>query len=108
MRRKRTSREGMRSWVARFEGSGLSAAVFCRRHGVPVERLSHWRRVVGATAPSGRRGVELAPVRVLGLVGSGGQGSVEIQLANGDRVVVREGVSPELLRETLRALREAC
>jgi hypothetical protein len=96
----------MRSWVARFEGSGLSPAVFCRRHGIPVQRLSYWRRVVGA--PSGSHGVQLAPVQVLGLAEAAGRGSVEIQMASGERVVVREGVSPELLRETLRALREAC
>jgi hypothetical protein len=35
-------------------------------------------------------------------------GGLEIALASGDRVVVREGVSPELLRDAVMVLRERC
>lgn len=106
MRRKRTSREAMRSWVSRFERSGLSPAAFCRRHGFPAQRLSYWRRVVGAAVPQER--VSLAPVQVVGLAEAVVQGSVEIHLPSGERVIVRADVPAELLRETLSALRATC
>jgi hypothetical protein len=40
--------------------------------------------------------------------GAGVAGGLEIALASGDRLVVREGVSRELLRDALMVLRERC
>jgi transposase-like protein len=113
MSRKRSSREQMQSWVARFERSGLSAARFCERHGIRAERLSYWRRVAGqASVPGPRESrsprVQLTPVRVLDLASPSSQGDLEVQLASGDRLLIREGVSSELLRGTLLVLREGC
>jgi len=108
MTRTRTSRAVMQAWVERWEGSGLSAARFCRRHGIAEQRLSYWRRAVrrrsqGSKERSGGPG--LVPVRVVDL---GGSGSLEVLLSSGDRLVLREGVSMELLRDTLVVLRERC
>jgi hypothetical protein len=113
MPRTRSSREQMQSWVSRFERSGLSAARFCQRHGIQAERLSYWRRVAGqAPDPGGKEPgvprVELTPVRVLDLAGPSSHSGIEVHLATGDRLVIHEGVSGELLRRTLLALREGC
>jgi hypothetical protein len=110
MARTRTSRAGMEAWVERWEGSGLSAAAFCRRHGIPDQRLSHWRRAVRRPSRAGKgRGGErpgFVPVRVVDL--GAGSGSLEVVLASGDRLVLREGVSVDLLRDALGVLRERC
>ena len=112
MARTRTSRAGMQSWLDRWERSGLSAARFCRRHGIPGHRLSYWMRALGrdpggnAKDGSALRG-DFAPIRLVDLDASAG-GSLEVVLASGDRLVLREGVSRDLVRETLAALRERC
>lgn len=110
MSRTRTSRAGMQSWVERWERSGLSAAGFCRRHGIPEQRLSYWRRAVLRTSHAAKdRGAKrpgFAPVRVVDL--GAGSGSLEVVLASGDRLVLREGVSVDLLRDALLVLRERC
>ncbi len=107
MARERASRERMRRMVDRWERSGLSAARFCRREGLQPRRLSYWRHVVGARSGPAARRARLAPVQVLDL-GLGATASIEVMLGGGDRLVVRERVSPELLREVLTALRERC
>jgi 2-polyprenyl-3-methyl-5-hydroxy-6-metoxy-1,4-benzoquinol methylase len=110
MARTRTSRASMQAWVERWGRSGLSAAGFCRRHRIPEQRLSYWRRAVlrarhAVRKPDAKR-PGFAPVRVVDL-GAGG-GSLEVVLASGDRLVLREGVSVDLLRDALVVLRERC
>jgi len=106
MARERASREGMRTTVERWQRSGLSAAGFCRREGIQARRLSYWKRVVGVKPEQRASRTRMAPVQVidLGLAAA----SIEVVLGGGERLVVREGVSPELLREVLTALRERC
>ena len=105
-------RQRMRVLVERWRRSGEPAAAFCRREGVHPQRLSYWKRALGFAGPvirrrrMPRRAPSLVPVQVLG--GSGTTGSLEILLASGDRVVLREGVSLELLRNALTVLRERC
>ena len=105
MARERASREGMRTTVERWQRSGLSAAGFCRREGIQARRLSYWKRVVGVKPEQRASRTRMAPVQVVDL---GLAASIEVVLNGGERVVVREGVSPELLREVLTALRERC
>jgi hypothetical protein len=109
MARERASRERMRATVERWQRSGMSAASFSRREGIQARRLSYWKRVLGAAAPR-RRVVgrpRLTPVQVVDL-GLAGAASIEVVLAGGERLVVREGVSPDLLRGVLDVLRERC
>lgn len=107
MARERASRERMQTTVKRWQVSGLSAAGFCRREGIRAQRLSYWKRVLGVkTGPRARR-TRLAPMQVVDL-GLAAAASIEVMLGGGERVVVRDGVSPELLREVLTALRERC
>ena len=106
--RERASRDRMRTMVERWHRSGLSAAGFCRREGIQPRRLSYWKHVVGVkVAARGVRRARLAPVQVvdLGLAATAG---IEVVLGGGERLVVREGVPPGLLREVLAALRERC
>ena len=105
-----TKRERMRALVERWRRSGETAAAYCRRQGIPAQKLSYWKRALGLTGlvrrRVARRAGGLVPVRVLS--GSGATGGLEILLANGDRVLLHEGVSRELVREALMALRERC
>jgi len=107
MARERASREGMRTTVERWQRSGLSAAGFCRREGIQARRLSYWKRVLGVKPGQRASRTRLAPVQVVDL-GLAAAASIEVVLGGGERLVVREGVSPELLREVLTALRERC
>jgi hypothetical protein len=78
------------------------------------QTLSYWKRTLGPEKAVVRRrrsarAVGFVPVRLVdsadGLAAAGG---LEIALASGDRLVVREGVSRDLLHDTLMVLRERC
>jgi hypothetical protein len=107
-----TKRREMGRALARWRRSGLSAAEFCRREGIVPQTLSYWKRVLGPAKGVVRRRraarpVGFVPARVVDS-GAGVAGGLEIALASGDRLVVREGVSRELLRDALMVLRERC
>jgi hypothetical protein len=101
----------MRALVERWRRSGETAAAFCRRQGIHPQKLSYWKRALGLGGPLVRRrrvtqrAPGFVPVQLLGGVA---MGQLEILLAGGDRVVLQEGVSRELLRDALMALRERC
>ena len=97
----------MRTIVERWRRSGLSAAGYCRRVGIRTRRLLYWKRVLGVKTVRGVRRARLAPVQVVDL-GVAAGASIEVVLAGGERLVVQEGVTPELLRDVLTALRERC
>lgn len=108
---RRVRRERMRVLIERWRRSGETAAAFCRRQGIDPQRLSYWKRVLGMAAGrkltrQRRRAAGFVPVRLVD-VGSAA-GNMEILLAGGDRLVVHEGVSRELLRDALTVLRERC
>ena len=104
------ARERMARLLRRWQRSGETAAAFCRRHGIKPQRLSYWKRVLGLAEPavarrSSRKAGRFVPVR---LVGSGGAVLLEIQLASGDRLMLQENSSLELLRQAVAVLREQC
>ena len=106
-------RERMRGLLEGWQRSGESAAAFCRRHGIKPQKLSYWKRVLGQAKPLARRrgpaqGLGFVPVRLVGRGEGARLGGLEIVLAGGERVLVGEGASPELLREVLVVLRERC
>lgn len=111
--RTRMSRAGMRVWLDRWERSGLSAAGFCRRHRIREQRLAYWKRALsraarGGAKDRGSRRAGFAPIRLADLTATVMAGSLEVVLSSGDRLVLREGVPVQLVRDTLAALRERC
>jgi transposase-like protein len=93
--------------VARWRESDESGASFARRHRVRPWVFWYWSRKLretAATAPSPTASATFVPVRV---VAEGATG-IEIVLASGDRVCVREGASTEQLRAVVSALRSPC
>jgi enoyl-CoA hydratase/carnithine racemase len=78
------------------------------------QALSYWKRALG-TAKAGverrraARAVGFVPVQLVDTAsGVAAGGGLEIALTSGERLVVREGVSRELLRDALTLLRERC
>jgi hypothetical protein len=110
MARIEATRARMAGLLRRWQRSGETAAAFCRRHGIKPQRLSYWKRVLGLARPTvprraGRGGGGFVPVS---LVDAGGGATLEIQLTSGDRLVLHEGSSLELLRRAVAVLRERC
>lgn len=104
-------RERMRAVLERWQRSGATAAAFCRREGIHPQKLSYWKRVLGVAGGNGA-GTEaeprFVPVRLIGPEGPEATGTVEVLVGADCRVIVRQGVSRELLRDVLAALRERC
>ena len=107
-------RERMRGLLRWWRRSGLSAAAFCRGEGMSAQTLSYWKRALGPAKAVVRRQraarpVGFVPVRLVDSADDvATAGGLEIALASGDRLVVREGVTRELLRDALMVLRERC
>jgi hypothetical protein len=104
-------REEMGRVLARWRRSGVSAAEFCRREGLAPQALSYWKHALGARVVRRRREVRpvgFVPVRLVDSGAGAASGELEVTLASGDRLVVRAGVSRELLRDALEVLRERC
>lgn len=84
--------------VAAWRRSGLSASAFARKYGVHEKRLLRWRRRVSEPVVSRFHPVQVerssAPVAA----------PIEVVLAGGERLVVREGFDPILLRQVLETL----
>jgi transposase-like protein len=106
MRRQRrwSARERAR-WLERFERSGLSLRVFCRRHGVPVSTLLFWRRRARHTAEAAAGVlVEVPSAAVSGAAATAGARGVAIRLPNNIELEVSEQTDP---RWVARLIREA-
>ena len=104
MPREETRRQ-MTALVRRWQRGPDPQAVFAERHGISRTKLRYWVRRVGrapADAP-----VAFTPVHVLGPAADM-SGPIDIVLVGGERVVVRDGASLELLRTVLAAVRPAC
>lgn len=95
------------SLLAEFDKSGQSAAAYARSRGIAV-----WRLRYALTRRSGKLRARPVP-RVTGptkfvpveLVDAGGGGaSLELVLAGGHRLQIREGFDPGLLRRVVEAL----
>ena len=96
--------------VERWQRSGLSAAAYGAREGIPGDQLSWWKWHLGrrAAVPRGEVApdkVRFVPARVVERVAptrSGGQ--VEVVLSNGRLVRIVGAVDPKLLADTFRAI----
>jgi hypothetical protein len=101
------TRRRMIALVRAWERSGETRDVFARRHGLTVSQWDYWKRQV-RRASSDDAAVSFTPVRVLGDVNTRARDGVEVVLTSGERVVVHDGTSVDLLRTVLSALRASC
>jgi hypothetical protein len=100
------TRERMSRLIEGWKSSGQSATLFAAEHGVTRAKFEYWKgRLKGPgenrkalSAPS------FVPVQVIGT----GAGPLEVVLSSGDRLLIHDGCSVEILREVLRALRGGC
>ena len=100
------TRRRMLTLVGQWETSGETRRAFADRHGVTLSCFDYWRRHV----LDARRDepVEFAPVRVVSDEAVPGAGVIEVVLAGGERVVIREGASGDLVRHVISVLRASC
>ena len=105
-RQRRWSARDRARWLERFERSGLSLRVFCRKHGVPVSTLLFWRRRARQTAGTAAGVlVEVPPAAVSGAAATAGARSIAIRLPNHTELEVSDQTDPRwvavLVREAL-------
>jgi hypothetical protein len=109
-------REEMAGVLKELRISGESAAAFGRRRGIKPQKLSYWKRVLGASAGprtprKRRRRMAVAAPRFVPveLLGSGvDTAALEIHLPGGERIVFPPGGSLATLRGVVLLLRERC
>jgi hypothetical protein len=103
----RSTAARMARLVARWRESDESGASFARRHRVRPWVFWYWSRKLSEAPGSGSRSATsspFVPVRVVPEATTG----IEIVLASGDRVHVREGASADQVRAVVAALRSPC
>jgi hypothetical protein len=101
MAKKRTA-AGMARLVAQWRRSGESGARFARRHHIPTWTFWYWGRKLAA-APA--EPPTFVPVQVAPDVEAA---AIEVVFSTGERLHVRGGASPDLVRAAVTALRSAC
>lgn len=102
-RQRRWSARERARWLERFERSGLSLRVFCRRHRVPVSTLLFWRRRARQTAgAAGGVLVEVPSAAVSGAAATAGARGVAIRLPNNIELEVSEQTDPKWVARLIR------
>jgi hypothetical protein len=101
------TRGRMLALVRRWETSGETRRVFARRHGVTLSCFDYWRRQV-LEAREAKPPPSFAPVRLLTDDPAPAGGLIEVVLGSGERVVIRDGASVDLVRTVVSALRASC
>ena len=99
------TRRRMTRLVQRWHASTETQAEFADRHQLSLAKFRYWIRRVGAR--DSRAAVTFAPVAVVASAAAD-PGVVELVLPRGERVIVREGVSVDLIRTVVAALRASC
>ena len=105
MSRTSAARKHWQPIVARQEGSGLSVAEFCRRHGMAAASLYAWKRRLrdGAPAP-GFVAVRAAIESPAPDQDREQAPAIELHLPGGRRLVLPSGFDPQGLRQVLAVL----
>ena len=100
------TRRHMTALVRRWDASGETQVVFARQHGVSHGKFRYW---LGREdrQPDVARPVAFTPVQVVDAPPLD-SGAIDITLATGERLLVRAGVSGELVRAVVSALRAPC
>lgn len=105
--RRRWGAEQRREALARFAGSGLTQAEFCRRTGLSAATFSTWCRKAArhdreaATPVGGFAQVRVAPA----LAAASTHPTIVVQVDDGLRVTVPVGTDPLWLGQVLSGLR---
>jgi len=95
----------MTALVQQWERSTETRARFARRHGVTLATFEYWkRRVRRATAPV----PTFAPVTLVADQAAPAPRAIAVVLVSGERLTTGEGVSGELVRAVVAALRVSC
>jgi len=96
--------------VERWQRSGLSAAAYGAREGIPGDQLSWWKWNLGRKAMAARGEVapdkvRFVPARVVERAApTRARSQVEVVLGNGRLVRIMGAVDPKLLADTIRAI----
>lgn len=100
----------MRTLVARWRKEGGSAASFAARHRLSPTKFGYWRRRhqrlscrAKTTAEAGER-IEFRPLHLVGPAAPT-RALLEIALPGGERVLVHEGATTELVAAAVTAAR---
>lgn len=94
--------------VSQWRASGESGASFARRHRVPPWTFWYWSRKL-LQAPSSELGTVAASTFVpIHVVPETAVDVLEVLFAGGDRLHIRAGASPALVRAAVSALRSPC
>ena len=103
-RQRRWSARDRARWLERFEHSGLSLRVFCRKHRVPVSTLLFWRRRARQTAGTAASVlVEVPSAAVSGAAAAtAGSRSIAIRLPNNIELEVSEQTDPKWVARLIR------
>jgi hypothetical protein len=99
-------RRRMTALVRQWPSSRETQAAFAARHGVARTKLRYWLRRVGSTSAMSTP-MDFAPVRMMSPIAERSD-AIDIVLNTGERVIVRAGVSPDVLRTVLTVLRATC
>jgi len=112
LRRKRWKAEDAGEVVRAIKQSGMSAATFCRDHGIGYNRIVRWRRRLRKKTAQRRQGALLLPIRVVkdgepekGRSTGEGQWAVELD-CGGFCLRVSETATEELISRALGAAKE--
>ncbi|MGH9384257.1 MAG: IS66 family insertion sequence element accessory protein TnpA [Vicinamibacterales bacterium] len=106
MTRDRTRRK-MQALVRQWEASDEPRQAFAQRHGLTVSQFDYWKRLVRQILLSESLPA-FAPVRVLTDRDTAVGGTMEWVLTSGERLIIRDSLSPELVRTVVSALRASC
>lgn len=102
-RQRRWSARDRARWLERFERSGQSVRVFCRRHRVPVSTLLFWRRRARqAGGPAAGVLVEVPSAAVSEAGATAGARGVAIRLPNNIELQVSEQTDPKWVARLIR------
>lgn len=97
------NRQKMVALVRQWEQGAETREAFARRHGLTLARFEYWKRRIRREAAGAA--VTFAPVHVMADRRESGSSSIDVVLASGERLMIREGVSVNLLRCVLATLR---
>jgi hypothetical protein len=99
----------MRALVAEWRRVGGSAAAFAAKHGVSAVKFGYWRRrAAGGRGAAKAEPIDFRAVRLVGAESASAAAPVEISFATGERVLIQECASVEILGRVVSTLRARC
>lgn len=100
------ARQRRAALVRQWEASGEPRRAFARRHGLTLSQFDAWKRQV--RRDGAKQGMGFAPVHLVTASEMSNGGVIDVTLASGERLTIHAGVSVDLLRTVVTALRPSC